>query len=81
SFPRQPTCDATSISAGAKQVTGSGSFCDDTVSASAPPLRENASLLNKLEASRMRALETLSSVLFDHGRGRARQPTATRNAR
>ncbi|CAN0014959.1 unnamed protein product, partial [Ectocarpus sp. 13 AM-2016] len=81
SFPRQPTCDATSISAGAKQIPGSGSFCDDTVSASAPPLRENASLLNKLEASRIRALETLSSVLFDHGRGRARQPTATRNAR
>ncbi|CAM9680363.1 unnamed protein product, partial [Ectocarpus sp. 4 AP-2014] len=81
SFPRQPTCDATSISAGAKQIPGSGSFCDDTVSASAPPLRANASLLNKLEASRMRALETLSSVLFDDGRGRARHPTATRNAR
>ncbi|CAM9790589.1 unnamed protein product [Ectocarpus sp. 6 AP-2014] len=81
SFPRQPTCDATSISAGAKQTPGSGSFCDDTVSASAPPLRANASLLNKLEASRMRALETLSSVLFDLGPGRARQPTATRNAR
>ncbi|CAN0290945.1 unnamed protein product, partial [Ectocarpus sp. 8 AP-2014] len=81
SFPRQPTCDATSISAGATQIPGSGSFCDDTVSASAPPLRATASLLNKLEASRMRALETLSSVLFDHGRGRARQLTATRNAR
>ncbi|CAN0189516.1 unnamed protein product [Ectocarpus fasciculatus] len=86
SFPWQPTCDATSISisAGAEQRPGStsGGFRDDALAAPAPPLRANASsLLNKLEASRMHALEALSSILFDHGRGRARQPTANRNAR
>lgn len=54
--------DATSISAGAKQLPRSadGGFRDDTSSAPAPPLRANVSLLNKLEASRMHALESLS---------------------